>query len=188
MIDWTGEPSRPRGDVDPVVARAAAAAVLGDVDLAGRGADVDEVAQVADALGSVGVGGTVGQGDAEVAGAAEDRRVADVEPGHAVVRGGEDLPVDELMTTSLPLTGLTAKLATPANGHCGSGVGRPLDRLEQAEGPAGAVDLEEVGVGAAGAGEPVLIDCRSCAPNPAGRWPRRCCSGSGWCRRERRST
>ena len=35
------------------------------------------------------------------------------------------LPVLELMTTSLPLTGLTAKLAIPLSGHCGSGVGKP---------------------------------------------------------------
>ena len=80
-------------DVEPVVARAAAAAVLGDVDLALLGADVDEVAQVADALGGRGIGGSVGQGDAEGAGAVEDRRVADVEPGHALVGGGED-PAD----------------------------------------------------------------------------------------------
>ena len=35
-------------------------------------------------------------------------------------------PTLELMTTSLPLTGLTAKLAPPVSGHCGSGVGKPL--------------------------------------------------------------
>ena len=35
------------------------------------------------------------------------------------------LPVPELMTTSLPLTGLTAKLAIPSISHCGSGVGKP---------------------------------------------------------------
>ena len=73
--------------------RAAAAAVLGDVDLSLRGTDVDEVAQVADALGGRRVGRTVGQGEAETAGAVEDRRVADVEPGHALVGGGED-PAD----------------------------------------------------------------------------------------------
>ena len=49
-------------DVEPVVAGAAAAAVLGDVDLAGLRADVDEVAEVADARGGVRVGRTVGQG------------------------------------------------------------------------------------------------------------------------------
>src|SRR5262249_54928536 len=41
-------------DVQPVVAGAAAAAVLGDVDLAGLGADIDEVAQVAQARRGVG--------------------------------------------------------------------------------------------------------------------------------------
>ena len=44
------------GDVDPVVARAAAATVLSDIDLPGRGADVDEVAEVTDAFGGIGVG------------------------------------------------------------------------------------------------------------------------------------
>ena len=45
-------------------------------------------------------------------------------------------PTAELMTTSLPLTGLTAKLAPPVSGHCGSGVGQAVAGLEQAEGPA----------------------------------------------------
>ena len=124
MIDLTGEPSRPSGDVDPVVARAAAAAVLGDVDLAGRGADVDEVAEVADARRGVGVGGTIGQGDAEVARVVEDRSGRRYRtrsrPWFEVAK---IRPVLELMTMSLLLTGLTAKLAPPVNGHCGSGVG-----------------------------------------------------------------
>ena len=51
----------------------AAATVLGDVDLAGRRTDVDEVAEVTDTLRGVGVGCTVGQGEAVVAGTAEDR-------------------------------------------------------------------------------------------------------------------
>ena len=138
---------------------AAAAAVLGDVDLSFRGTDVDEVAQVADALGGRRVGRAVGQGDAESAGAAEDRRVADVEPGHALRwwwrRSGRPT---ELMTMSWPLTGLTAKLAPPVNGHCGSGVGSPSLGLEQAVGPADAVDLEEVGIVAAAAGPEVLVE------------------------------
>ena len=42
-------------------------------------------------------------------------------------------PTDELMTMSWPLTGLTAKLAPPRNGHCGSGVGMAAAGLEQAD-------------------------------------------------------
>src|SRR5262249_53185262 len=88
-----------QGDVEPVVGRAAAAGVLGDVDLAGGGADVDEVAQVADALGRIGSRRAVGHALARVAVGrgggrqAEDGRVADVEPVHARVGGGED-PAD----------------------------------------------------------------------------------------------
>ena len=87
-------------------------------------------------------------------------------------------PTLELMTISWPLTGLTAKLAPPVNGHCGSGVGQAAAGLEQAEGPADAVDLEEVGVVAAAAGPEVLVE----VPCPAGRWPRR------WRRRRARSS
>ena len=62
-IDSICEPSRPLAvepTSDPVIRRVAvaggAAADLGGVDLAGRGANVDEVAQVADALWRVGIG------------------------------------------------------------------------------------------------------------------------------------
>ena len=43
-------------------------------------------------------------------------------------------PTAELITMSWPLTGLTAKLAPPLNGHCGSGVGIAVAGLEQADG------------------------------------------------------
>ena len=49
------EPSRPGGDVGPAVARAAAAG-LGDEDLAADGAGVEEVVEVADAARAVGSG------------------------------------------------------------------------------------------------------------------------------------
>ena len=78
------------GDLDPVVACAAAAAVLGDVDLTGRRTDVNKVVEVADARRGVGVGRAVGQGEAVVAGAAEDRRFADLKPGLATIRGRKD--------------------------------------------------------------------------------------------------
>ena len=45
-------------------------------------------------------------------------------------------PTLELMTTSALLTGLTAKLAPPVNGHCGIGGRQAAARLQQAEGPA----------------------------------------------------
>ena len=57
----TVEPSRPVRDVGPGVA-AAAAAGLGHVDVAADGAGVEEVVQVADAVGAVRVGRTEGQG------------------------------------------------------------------------------------------------------------------------------
>ena len=44
------------------------------------------------------------------------------------------------------------------SGHCGSGVGQAVAGLEQAEGPADAVDLEEIGVRAALAGRPELVE------------------------------
>ena len=84
-------------------------------------------------------------------------------------------PALELMTTSWPLTGLTAKLAPPVNGHCGSGVGQAAAGLEQAEGPADAVDLEEVGVAAAAAAGPAVLVERALAllVGAPRRWRRR---------------
>ena len=58
------------------------------------------------------------------------------------------LPVLELIRSSLLLTGLTTMLRVARRrGHCGSGTGTPVAGLEQPEGPADAVDLDELGVG-----------------------------------------
>ena len=79
-------------DIDPVVTRAAAAPVLSDIDLAGRGPNVDEVTQVADPRRGGGIRCAVGQGIAKAVGTAKDRRFADVKPGHAFVGRCEDSP------------------------------------------------------------------------------------------------
>ena len=113
------------GDIDPVVAGAAAATILGDVDLPGLGADVDEVAEVADAFRGAGVRCTVGQGEAEAAGVAEDAGSPMSNQVTPLFWVAKIRPVLELMMTSALSTGLTAKLAPPPKGHCGSGVGRP---------------------------------------------------------------
>ena len=123
------------GDIGP-----AAAGVLADVDRAGARADVEEVAEVADALRGAGVGGAEGQGEAGVGGAAEGRRRADVEPGHALVRAFEDVAgarADEQVGA-----------IDRVDDEVGDAVGRPLRvgrsgyavaGLQEAEGPAGAV-------------------------------------------------
>ena len=87
-----GSAAEAQRDVQPVVAgaAAAAAAVLTDVDLVALGADVHEVAQVAETRRGIGIGRTVGQRDTETTGTAEDGRVADIKPGGSLVGRGED--------------------------------------------------------------------------------------------------
>ena len=55
-IHWRPRRHQAGETLHPVIAAAAAAAVLCDVDLTGLRADVDEVAEVADPRGCIGVG------------------------------------------------------------------------------------------------------------------------------------
>ena len=76
---------QPGGNIDPIVTRAATTAILGHVDLAGRRADVDEIAQVADALRRVRVRSAIRHGNAEIPRTAKDTRLADIEPRHPAI-------------------------------------------------------------------------------------------------------
>ena len=148
---------KPGGNIDPVVARAAATAVLSHIDLAGRRADVDEVAQVADALWCVRVRGTIGHGDAVIAWAAEDARLTDVEPRHPAIRGREEIAGFRADDDLVAVDRVDREIGDAGKNPLRIGSGQTVGRLQQAEGSADAVDLEEVGEIAAGAGEPVLV-------------------------------
>ena len=175
MIDSILRTVKTGGDIDPVVACATATPVLGDVDLAGRRADVDEVAEVADTLRGTGVRSTIGHGDAVIARTAEDAGCTDVEPCHAAVGCREDIAGRRADNDLVAVDWVDCEIGDAVEKRpLGIGRGQTLGRLQQTEGSANADSiLEEVGVIATGAWESNTDKpCR----NPAGRRPRHCCS------------
>ena len=117
----------PGGDIDPIVTRAATTAVLSDIDLAGRRADVDEVAQVADALRCIGVWGTIGHGDAEIAWAAEDARLHRYRTRsrrHLMSR--RDCRLTELMTMLVAVDRVDCEIGNPGKSPLRIGSGQTL--------------------------------------------------------------
>ena len=100
-------------------------AVLGDIDLAGRRTDVDEVAEVADAFWGAGIRGTIGHGDAEISRVAEDARSTDVKPRHAAIGCREDIAGRRADDDFIAVDRVVCEIGDTRRVHCGSGVGKP---------------------------------------------------------------
>ena len=168
------------GDVGPV-----AAGVLGDEDLAGaggrRGADVDEVAQVADALRGAGVGAPKARAKLVLrrAGRARQPKVAGVPMSNQVspwfggledvagARADEHVLAVDRVDDDVRVARGAALIAVMV--HCGSGAGSPLLAWSSPKVRPMPLTMDEIGVDAALAGGPVLVERCRC---PAGR--RRC--------------
>ena len=170
MICWTGEPSRPSGDVGPV-----AAGVLADEDLARCRRRSARCRHRGSCRGCRRPPGHRGRGRRRPGrgwcwpGVPKVAGRADVEPGLALVRGLEDVAgaradeqVLDVDRVDHEVGELVAALVVHVADRCvrpGSrrfGGGLAVAGLEQPEGPADAVDLDEISVLTALAGRPEL--------------------------------